>query len=728
MKRKLTRKPRPFRKSFLLTMIFSIIALICIPLVAIQLWLVQQSTSEIRANNIESYVTALQSNANSYNRQMEMLDYNALKLSSDKKVCKALDSKANGYDMFQAGQAVKSYNVGLPSVESIGFYYPSRDSILLGGYQPDKELFFSAVGAVDEKTQQELMTFLRTLNNLDVFFVHNSNSYGKFLVARPVYLEPTTVFDGVVIYILDANKLCRTFQANALSGSNIAATDANGDWMFFDSNFPVKACQNEAFQSFLKNPHQDLLEMTVTQMRLEIYKYTDESTGHVFLASVVQETSQRQLTAYVDRMMTALLLSLLLVIVLFAVTVYINYRPVKKLVQRHSVTAGGTNLSELEVLDAAFFARDEEISGQRNLLAGFLLGDIICGTPVDREVLDKQFDCDNLHYFAVLTVNAVQLTASQANAVVEDMRENLDNTEVYTTSIPNRPHVLFILLAQNSIDTVIVKAQLNLSLRKTIGYDGDVRLGEVVQDLEDIRKSYFSSFGEPANEAESNELIAAGEYPAKEINYFMQQVCVGDKPKALEALEKIEVMLETRKLPPNYRQYYCYKLLMTFLNGTQDNQIPVPKEEMDALLAFRSPSRLFVLLRDTVSNYCDNVATAVAISNARTQRELLEYVDENLTNCELCLISAADHMNMSTYAVSRLFKEGTGIGFKEYVTSKRLELAYKMLKTTKDSVGDIAKAIGFESAAYFSTAFKKYYAVSPTQVRKHDESSQEDME
>ena len=122
MNRRQRKKPRVVRKSFLLTMIFSIIALVCIPLVAVQLWLVQQSTNELRANNTDYYVAALQSNARSLENQMEMLDYNALKISNDKKVKRPLDSKATGYDLFQAAQVVKNYSIGLPSVDSIGFY------------------------------------------------------------------------------------------------------------------------------------------------------------------------------------------------------------------------------------------------------------------------------------------------------------------------------------------------------------------------------------------------------------------------------------------------------------------------------------------------------------------------------------------------------------------------------------------------------------------------------
>lgn len=67
--------------------------------------------------------------------------------------------------------------------------------------------------------------------------------------------------------------------------------------------------------------------------------------------------------------------------------------------------------------------------------------------------------------------------------------------------------------------------------------------------------------------------------------------------------------------------------------------------------------------------------------------------------------------------MSRLFKECTGMGFKEYVTAKRLDQAHKLLKSTSDSISDIAKAVGIDNVKYFFTLFKKYYGCSPQQVR-----------
>ena len=711
------RRPRFIRKSFLLTMIVSIVVLICIPLVAVQLWLLQQSTNEISANNTQAYIDALKSNARSWNAQLEMLEYNALKISADAEVSKPLEPKSTGYDLFMAAQVVQGYSVGLPSVEEIGFYYPGKDSVLLNGYQPSKELFFSNIGAADAQVQENVMSFLHNLTEMDVFFVRNEESYGRFLIARPVYLESRISFDGVVIYILDSDALLRTFQVNIPSGSNLAILDSDGQWLVHNATFPVPACSSEAFAEFLADDSQPYYELTYNKERLDIYKYKDDETGNVFLASVTEADSKKGLTAFVNRTAGFLGVSLLLTMALFATAVYINYKPVKRLISRHSAAVGATNLSELELLDSAFFARDAKISDQRALLATFVLGDLIYGSAVEDELLEKQFDCEQLRHFAVITVSAVELTASQANAVAEHLNSHMPHMEVYTTSMPNRPHVLFILLSAKPIDTILTKMNMLRSLRETTGCEGEVRMGEVVQNIRDLRKSYYSSFAEHNFDADIANDTLPGEYPAREVQFFVQQVCTGEKEKALESLEKIEIVLALRKIRPAYRQYYCYRLLSTLLTSVKDNQLPIPEEEIDALMTFRNPTRLFELLRETVSKYCDTVASAQELNSAKLQMQLLDYVDQNLANCELCLTSVADHMNISVYAVSRLFKERTGTGFKEYVTSKRLELAYRLLRTTSDNVVDIGRDVGFESASYFSTVFRKKFGVTPIQAR-----------
>ena len=108
----------------------------------------------------------------------------------------------------------------------------------------------------------------------------------------------------------------------------------------------------------------------------------------------------------------------------------------------------------------------------------------------------------------------------------------------------------------------------------------------------------------------------------------------------------------------------------------------------------------------------------VSCVDPRSER-LSRYLDDHLTESSLCLLSLAEHMNMSIYAAGRLVKRTTGQSFRVYVTQKRLELACEQLRTTEYTVSRIARMVVFENPAYFSSVFKKYYGLSPISVKRN---------
>lgn len=98
-----------------------------------------------------------------------------------------------------------------------------------------------------------------------------------------------------------------------------------------------------------------------------------------------------------------------------------------------------------------------------------------------------------------------------------------------------------------------------------------------------------------------------------------------------------------------------------------------------------------------------------------------EYIQNNYMN-EVKLSSIAELLSVSQEHLSRVFKQETGIGFKEYLVQFRLQKAEEMLKhETGRAVSEVAYACGFNDGNYFSYKFKKAYGVSPTEVRRKRE-------
>ncbi len=97
---------------------------------------------------------------------------------------------------------------------------------------------------------------------------------------------------------------------------------------------------------------------------------------------------------------------------------------------------------------------------------------------------------------------------------------------------------------------------------------------------------------------------------------------------------------------------------------------------------------------------------------ARVRSFIDNHLAETIRISELAEISG-----LSEFHFSRLFKNTTGLSPYAYVVDARMRAAKERLRTTQDSVLEIALAVGYSSTAHFSTAFKKHNGMTPTAFR-----------
>lgn len=78
----------------------------------------------------------------------------------------------------------------------------------------------------------------------------------------------------------------------------------------------------------------------------------------------------------------------------------------------------------------------------------------------------------------------------------------------------------------------------------------------------------------------------------------------------------------------------------------------------------------------------------------------------------------AGHIGISKNYFTSLYKEKAGINFWDHVMELRIQKAKEYLLLTEDTVGRIARRVGYESEYHFSRKFKEYAGESPNQYRK----------
>ena len=88
--------------------------------------------------------------------------------------------------------------------------------------------------------------------------------------------------------------------------------------------------------------------------------------------------------------------------------------------------------------------------------------------------------------------------------------------------------------------------------------------------------------------------------------------------------------------------------------------------------------------------------------------------DENFGIAELCEL-----LNISRAQLHRKLKQLTGQSTSHYIRSLRLQIAREMFRDPSRNVSEVAFAVGFSNAAYFSRVFKSQYGISPSEARDY---------
>lgn len=114
--------------------------------------------------------------------------------------------------------------------------------------------------------------------------------------------------------------------------------------------------------------------------------------------------------------------------------------------------------------------------------------------------------------------------------------------------------------------------------------------------------------------------------------------------------------------------------------------------------------------------YGENAVRELVVENQIIQ-DIAAYIYQNYDK-NIYLEKVAGEFNISRSYLSKKFKSVTGFGFKEYLTSVRIQEACRRLLETDYSITRIAMECGFNDSNYFGDAFRRYKGISPNKYRK----------
>ena len=102
----------------------------------------------------------------------------------------------------------------------------------------------------------------------------------------------------------------------------------------------------------------------------------------------------------------------------------------------------------------------------------------------------------------------------------------------------------------------------------------------------------------------------------------------------------------------------------------------------------------------------------------RKTYEIIRYIRENYADKDLSINTIANRAFLSPTYLCSFFKKTTGKTLNEFITEVRIEKAKELLKDGRLKLYDVASRIGFVDTNYFSTLFKKFTGITPSEYRE----------
>jgi two-component system response regulator YesN len=127
-------------------------------------------------------------------------------------------------------------------------------------------------------------------------------------------------------------------------------------------------------------------------------------------------------------------------------------------------------------------------------------------------------------------------------------------------------------------------------------------------------------------------------------------------------------------------------------------------------------------LCDDVRETCLRLSRLVGSQQQTSQRGIFEktvrFLEEHMSETDLSVEDVCGELHYSLSYFRSLFKKEAGLSFGAFLTRMRMEKAKQYLLDTELKSYLIARQVGFSDPHYFSFCFKKYFGVSPKEIRE----------
>ncbi|MCJ8166819.1 AraC family transcriptional regulator [Pontibacter sp. E15-1] len=161
------------------------------------------------------------------------------------------------------------------------------------------------------------------------------------------------------------------------------------------------------------------------------------------------------------------------------------------------------------------------------------------------------------------------------------------------------------------------------------------------------------------------------------------------------------------------------KLANLVIKVVEENMQELPGKER--LITLYTEQIVVEIVRHILRNrmFVEQLATNSTYFKDPRLIDLFNYIKENIGG-DLSNKVLSNVANVSEDYVGQYFKMLTGINPQDYIEYQRMERAVFLLRTTKKSIREIGKEVGYKDTAYFCRRFKMMFGIPAGKMRRRE--------
>ncbi len=212
------------------------------------------------------------------------------------------------------------------------------------------------------------------------------------------------------------------------------------------------------------------------------------------------------------------------------------------------------------------------------------------------------------------------------------------------------------------------------------------------------------------------------DYPIDTENKLFEEIQKGNLPQTnIEARKFFEWMTSTHAesimdIRLKSLEFVLWAEHIAYEKGGMTYRFKSRSDYLETIMNLTNYEQMKNWFLEKMAAACQNVLSKREESSNNVVDIAKEYIRQNYSN-SISLDEVSYYVNVSPYYFSKIFKEGTGENFIEYLTNIRIEKAKELLSKGDYSMKEICAMVGYSDPNYFSRSFKKNVGVTPTEYK-----------